>query len=73
MMNVFVREIPFIELFLVFSMLSLGGVGLFSLFRRRNPADPIRYASAGKWILGGLIGLAILAITILLAASLFSG
>ncbi|MBE3142989.1 MAG: hypothetical protein IMZ61_03585 [Planctomycetes bacterium] len=70
MMNVFVREIPFIELLLVFAMLGLGGLGFFSLLRRRNPTDLMKYGSTGKWILAGLIGLAVLAIILLFVVSL---
>jgi hypothetical protein len=70
MMNVFVREIPFIELLLVFAMLGLGGLGFFSLLRRRDPTDPMKYGSTGKWILAGLIGLAVLAIILLIVVSL---
>ena len=69
-MSDFLREIPFIELLLVFAMLGLGGLGFFSLLRRRDPANPIKSVLMGKWILAGLIGLAFLAIILFFVVSL---
>jgi hypothetical protein len=69
-MNAWVSGIPFIELLLVFAMLGLSGLGFFSLLRRRVPVDPKNYGLIGKWILAGLIGLALLAILLFFIISL---
>jgi hypothetical protein len=70
MMNSIVREIPLIELLLVFSMLGLSGIGFYSQLQKRDPADSMKYGLIGKWILAGLIGLAILAIILFFFVSL---
>jgi len=69
-MNIFVREIPLIEQLLVFAMLGLGGLGFFSLRRRRDLIAQMNYGSTEKWILAGLTGLAILATILLFVVSL---
>jgi hypothetical protein len=69
-MNDFVREIPLIELLLVFSMLGLGGFGFYSQLKRKDPPDSMKYGLIGKWILAGLVGLAFLAIILFFIGSL---
>ena len=70
MMNVLVSEIPFIEILLVFILLTLGSLGFYSLLRKRDLANPMKYVSTGKWILASLMGLALLAIILFLIISL---
>jgi hypothetical protein len=65
-MSVFVKVIPFIELLLVLAMLGLAGIGYLSLYTGTNQPDQNRYRIIGKWVVPGLIGLAVLAITLLL-------
>jgi hypothetical protein len=65
-MSVFVKVIPFIELLLVLAMLGLAGIGYLSLHAGTNQPGRNRYGAIEKWVLPGLIGLAVLAITLLL-------
>jgi hypothetical protein len=73
MMNFFIKIIPFIELLLILAMLGLVGLGYLSLQGETNQSDQNRYRSVGKWVLPGLIALAILAITLLLMVSFVQG
>ena len=73
-MSVFVKIIPCIELLLVLAMLALGGLGYLSLWSKAaNLPGQNQYRSAGKWVLPGLIGLAILAILLLFVVSFVKG
>lgn len=66
-MSVFVKVIPYIEFLLVLVMLALIGLDYLSLWS--NPPGQNQYKSAGKWVLPGLVGLAILAILLLFVVS----
>jgi len=72
-MNVFVREIPYMELLLICAMLGFGALGFFSLPRKNDPSEPMEHGTAGKWILASLVGVAALAIILLFVASIFMG
>lgn len=65
----FLNEIPFVELLIIFAILGLCSLGFFRL-RRRDPSNPVGYGSTGKWILAGLIGLAVMSITLLFVIAL---
>jgi len=69
MMSVFIKVIPFIELLLVLAMLGLGSLGYLSLWGKADQPGQSQYSFAGKWILPGFIGLAILAILLLFIVS----
>lgn len=69
-MNDLVREIPYIELLLIFVILGLSGLGYFTQLNRGDSPDPLKYGLIGKWILAGLIGVAFLAILLFFVASL---
>jgi hypothetical protein len=73
MINVFIKVIPFIELLLILAMLGLVGLGYLSLQAETDQPDQNRYRSAGKWVLPGLIGLAVLAIILLLIVAFIQG
>lgn len=68
-MNFFIREIPLIEILLVFAILGLVGLGFFSLLHRKDPIDLTNYGDTGKWILASLMGLAFLATILLFVVS----
>lgn len=68
-MSMFIKIIPYIELILVLSMLGLGSLGYLSLWRKADQPGQSQLTSAAKWVLPGLIGLAILAILLLLMTS----
>lgn len=61
------------ELLLVFAMLGFGALGFFSLPRKNDPSEPMEHGIAGKWILASLVGVAALAIILLVVISLFRG
>jgi hypothetical protein len=69
-MNDLVREIPIIELLLIFAILGLSGLGLLSQRSEGDSSEPMKFGLVGKWILAGLIGLAFLAIILFLIISL---
>ena len=73
MMNIFIRVIPFIELFLILAMLGLVVLGYLSLQSRTNQPDQNQHGFAEKWVLPGLMGLAILAIVLLLMVAFSQG
>jgi hypothetical protein len=68
-MNIFVRIIPFIELLLVLAVLGLGSLGYLILSRKPDQSGYNQYKSIEKWVMPGLIGLAILAILLLFIVS----
>ena len=72
-MSIVIRVIPFIELLLVLAMLGLGSLGYLSLMDKADQQGQNQYQSAGKWVLPGLIGLAILAVILFLMVSFFQG
>jgi hypothetical protein len=69
-MNDLVREIPIIELLFIFTILGLSGLGFLSQRSGGDSPEPMKFRLIGKWILAGLIGLAILAIILFLIISL---
>ena len=72
-MSVFVKVIPFIELLLILAILGLGSLGYLSLLNKENQVSQNQFAFAWKWILPGLLGLAILAIFLLVMVSFTQG
>ena len=72
-MNVFIQIIPFIELLFILAMLGLVALGYLPLQSKTNQPDQHQYRFAEKWVLPGLIGLAILAIILLLMAAFIQG
>jgi O-antigen/teichoic acid export membrane protein len=72
-MNIFIQIIPFIELLLILAMMGLGSFGYFSLREKANQPSQNQYRSIERWVLPGLIGLAILAIILLFMASFVEG
>jgi hypothetical protein len=70
-MSDLIREIPIIETLLIVSALGLCGLGFHFLGRKEDLANTIKHELAEKVILASLVGVAILAIILLVIISLF--
>jgi cell division protein FtsW (lipid II flippase) len=70
-MSGFIREIPIIETLLIISALGLCGLGFLFLHRTDNPTNAMKHELVGKVILAGLVGVAIMAIILLVMTSIF--
>lgn len=66
-MNLLVKFIPYIEALFILTMLGLGYLGYLSLSGKTSQRNQNR--AKLKWILSGLMGLAILSITLLIWVS----
>jgi len=69
LVSLFIKIIPYIELLLVLAMLGLGSLGYLSLWGKADQRIQNQYGFAGKWVLPGLISVAILAIILLFVIS----
>ncbi len=69
-MNLLVKDIPYIEILLALTSIGLGSLGYFIVLHGKDQLIEKKYKSFGRWILGGLVGLAVLAMILLLVVAL---
>ena len=70
MISTFIKAIPYVELVLVLAMLLFGYLGYLDLQAKTNQhIQSHKFAFAGKWVLPGLLALALLSIILLFIIS----
>ena len=70
MISTFIKIIPYVELLLVLAMLTFGYLGYLDLPGKTNQhTQSHKFAFAGKWVLPGLLALALLSIILLFVIS----
>lgn len=57
-----INDIPLFETLLILAMLVLGGIGYLSLLHKGNGMSGANAEHLTQWVVGGLIGLAFLAV-----------